>query len=73
MSIKRLLFAVGVVNALGLAFILVIFVMQSGKMEARTEHMINIDQELLLDLNNMYAQGLQSGQATRNVLINPGP
>lgn len=72
MSIKRLLFAVGVVNALGLAFILVIFVMQSGKMEARTEHMINIDQELLLDLNNMYAQGLQSGQATRNVLINPG-
>ncbi len=71
MSIKRLLFAVGVVNAFGLVFILVIFVMQSGKMKARTERMINIDQELLLDLNNMYSQGLQSGQATRNVLINP--
>ena len=72
MSIKRLLFAVSLANAFALGLILVIFVVQSGKMQTRTEQMINIDQELLLDLNNMYAQGLQSGQATRNVLINPG-
>jgi len=71
MNIKRMLFVVSVVNALALGLILVIFVMQSGKMKTRTEHMINIDQALLLDLNDMYAQGLQSGQATRNVLINP--
>jgi len=72
MSIKRLLFAVGAVNALALGLILVIFVMQNGKMKTSTERMINIDQALLLDLNDMYAQGLQTGQATRNVLINPG-
>ena len=72
MSIKRLLLAVGVVNALALGLILVIFVIQNGKMKTRTERMINIDQALLLDLNNMYAQGLQTGQATRNILINPG-
>jgi methyl-accepting chemotaxis protein len=29
------------------------------------------DQTLLLSLSNMYAQGLQSEQATRNVLLNP--
>ncbi len=72
MSMKRLLFAVGVVNVFALGLILAIFVLQSGKMKTRTERMIHIDQELLLDLDNMYAQGLQSGQATRNVLINPG-
>lgn len=32
---------------------------------------IDKDQALLLSLNNMYAQGLQSEQATRNVLLNP--
>ncbi len=32
---------------------------------------INKDQTLLLSLSNMYAQGLQSEQATRNVLLNP--
>ncbi|MHB8337202.1 MAG: methyl-accepting chemotaxis protein [Ignavibacteriaceae bacterium] len=32
---------------------------------------IDKDQTLLLSLNNMYAQGLQSEQATRNVLLSP--
>ncbi len=32
---------------------------------------IDRDQALLLSLNNMYAQGLQSEQATRNILLNP--
>ena len=32
---------------------------------------IDGDQTLLLSLSNMYAQGLQSEQATRNVLLNP--
>ncbi len=32
---------------------------------------IDKDQTLLLSLSNMYAQGLQSEQATRNVLLNP--
>ncbi len=71
MSIRKLLFMVGVANALVLAVILVLFINHNGSMKARTEKMINTEQVLLLDLNNMYAQGLQTGQATRNVLIDP--
>lgn len=71
MSIKKLLFIVGIANAIVLGGILALFIAHNGKVKARTEKMINIDQALLLNLNDMYAQGLQTGQATRNVLINP--
>lgn len=71
MNIKRLLFVVGIANAVVLGIILALFFIHNEKMKARTEKMINIDQALLLNLNEMYAQGLQTGQATRNVLINP--
>ena len=43
-------------------------------LNSTSESMINFidgDQSLLLALTNMYAQGLQSEQATRNVLLNP--
>ncbi|MCL4490890.1 MAG: hypothetical protein M1510_03150, partial [Nitrospirae bacterium] len=72
MSIKRLLFVVGIANAAVLGVILVLFIMHNGKVKARTEKMINLDQALLLDLNDMYAYGLQAGQATRNILISQG-
>ncbi len=72
MSIKKLLFSVCIVNALVLGAILALFVVHNQDVKARTERMVDIDQALLLDLNEMYANGLQTGQATRNVLINPG-
>ena len=34
--------------------------------------LIEEDQALLLALNGMYAQGLQTEQATRNIILNPG-
>ncbi len=34
--------------------------------------LIEKDQALLLALNGMYAQGLQTEQATRNIILNPG-
>jgi len=71
MNIKRLLFVVGIANAVVLGIILALFIVHNEKVKARTEKMINIDQALLLNLTDMYAQGLQTGQATRNVLINP--
>ncbi len=71
MNIKKLLLVVGIANAVVLGVILALFIVHNGKVKSRTEKMINIDQALLLNLNDMYAQGLQTGQATRNVLINP--
>ncbi|MDW7973441.1 MAG: hypothetical protein RMI01_09630, partial [Thermodesulfovibrio sp.] len=35
------------------------------------EKLTKRDVPLLIALNDMYAQGLQTGQATRNVFINP--
>ncbi|MBI5213043.1 MAG: methyl-accepting chemotaxis protein [Nitrospirae bacterium] len=71
MNIKKLLLVVGIINAVVLGIILALFIVHNGKVKTRTEKMINLDQALLLNLNDMYAQGLQTGQATRNVLINP--
>ncbi|HKN18926.1 MAG TPA: methyl-accepting chemotaxis protein [Dissulfurispiraceae bacterium] len=71
MNIKKLLLAVGIANAIVLGLIMTLFVVYNGGIKDRTERMIKIDQALLLDLTDMYANGLQSGQATRNILINP--
>jgi len=71
MNIKKLLLSVGIANAVVLGVILALFIVHNGKVKTGTENMINVDQALLLSLNDMYAQGLQTGQATRNVLINP--
>ena len=71
MTIRKLLFTVGIANTLILGIILALFIIYNGKTRARMEKMVNVDQVLLLDLNDMYAQGLQTGQATRNILVNP--
>ena len=71
MSSKKLIIAIGVANAIVLTVILAFFITYSNKIQTNNERMINTDQTLLLSLNEMYAAGLQSGQATRNVLINP--
>ncbi len=39
--------------------------------QERIEKLTKRDLSLLIALNDMYAQGLQTGQATRNVFINP--
>ncbi len=71
MNIKKLLFTVAIVNALVLAAILALFVVYNQDMKARAERMISFDQALLMDLTGMYANGLQTEQATRNILLNP--
>ncbi len=45
--------------------------LQSQRAENVLVTMVDTDLELLVNLNGMYAEGLQTGQATRNVLINP--
>jgi methyl-accepting chemotaxis protein len=44
---------------------------QSRSAENTIVTMVDSDLELLVELNSMYAEGLQTGQATRNILMNP--
>jgi methyl-accepting chemotaxis protein len=71
MSIKKLLVTVGIANFTVILFIFTVFITNNTRVMAEVERMIAIDQEMLLNLNNMYAQGLQTGQATRNIILNP--
>ena len=45
--------------------------LQSRSAENTIVTMVDSDIELLVDLNTLYAEGLQTGQATRNIMINP--
>ncbi len=45
--------------------------LQSRSAENTIVTMVDTDIELLVDLNTLYADGLQTGQATRNIMINP--
>ena len=55
----------------GLAIIGIVSYMQSRAAEKMIVTMVDRELELLVDLNGLYATGLQTEQATRNVLINP--
>ena len=46
--------------------------LQSRSAEATLTTMVDHDLELLVQLDRLYAEGLQTGQATRNILLNPG-
>jgi len=61
--IGLIILSLGVVGMLSLV--------QSRTMEAAIVTMVDRDLELLIALNNLQAEGLQMGQATRNVLIDP--
>jgi methyl-accepting chemotaxis protein len=60
------------VGFLGLASVAAAAMFQVRDAEATVARMAGTDLELLVSLEGMYAAGLQTGQATRNVLINPG-
>jgi methyl-accepting chemotaxis protein len=54
-----------------LTTIIFMYLIQSARTEKTITRMVEQDVEVLIDLNAMYAAGLQTGQATRNVLLNP--
>lgn len=70
MNIRRLLFIVGGVNATLLIAILALHLVNNSSLKASTEQMINVDQALLMNLQQMHTQGIQTEQATRNVILN---
>ncbi len=71
MSIKRFLIISSVTNTILLFLILTIFVVSKEKFLSKTNEMINYDMKILLNFNELFSLGLRSGQATRNILLNP--
>jgi methyl-accepting chemotaxis protein len=48
-----------------------LFTYNSRRVSSTFESILNVDEALLGHLQEMYAQGLQTEQATRNVVLNP--
>jgi methyl-accepting chemotaxis protein len=71
MTIKALLIILGGVAIAGFCSSLILFTLQSKHIGSTFEHIINVEEALLGEFQEMYAQGLQTEQATRNVVLNP--
>jgi methyl-accepting chemotaxis protein len=67
---KKLFVLIGIIIA-GLAVLGTVSFFQSRGAEKTITALVDRDLALLVDFNSLYAEGLQTGQATRNVLINP--
>jgi len=70
-SVKKSLVLALVLNIIFWVLTLGVFIIRNNVLSSKIEHTITVEQALLLNYNEMYAQGLQAGQATRNVLLNP--
>lgn len=71
MQVKRLLQGINLVMLFVLAGVLTLSYFNEMGFQERFEQLTKSDLNILIALNNMYAQGLQTGQAVRNVFINP--
>ncbi len=70
LKIRTKYFVPVVLSTIGFLFVIIYGIRHLNSSSDSFVQFINNDQTLLLSLNNMYAQGLQSEQATRNVLLN---
>src|SRR5208283_5831472 len=61
---------VGVINILVLGLALLLFAVHHSEITSWTARMLDVDQKLFVDLNELYAYGLQTGQSARNILLN---
>ena len=71
LSLKSLLLTLGVASVIGASLTLMLLYMQQDRMLGYLKNVSTIDGPLLYHLQDVYAQGLQTEQATRNVLLNP--
>lgn len=71
MHVKRLLQFINIMILFVLAGLFILSYFNEKGFQERVEKLTKKDIMLLVALNDMYAQGLQTGQATRNVFINP--
>jgi len=72
MKIRSKLNLIIAITMVGIGLLGLLSFLQSKSAENTLVTMVDTDIELLVDLNTLYAEGLQTGQATRNVLLNPG-
>jgi methyl-accepting chemotaxis protein len=70
-SIKWLLMTLGIASVVGASLTLVLLYMQQSRMLGYLENISTVDGPLLFHIQDAYAQGLQTEQATRNVILNP--
>ncbi|HCR14144.1 MAG TPA: methyl-accepting chemotaxis protein [Desulfovibrio sp.] len=70
-SIRYLLMALGIASVLGATLTLVLLYVQQTRMIGHLDDIATVDGPLLFYLQDIYAQGLQTEQAARNVLLNP--
>lgn len=71
MNIKRLLQFVNLVVLIVLVILFAVNYFSEIRFQKKFENLTNRELKLILSFNEMYAYGLQTGQATRNVLLNP--
>ena len=71
LTIKALLYVLAGVTLAGVASAMLLFTFQSQRINSTFDSIVNVDEALLGQLQEMYAQGLQTEQATRNVVLNP--
>lgn len=72
MKINTLLKAMVIVILLTSAANFAMLYFHNQTLKTTVDRLIHVDETIALGLANIYAQGLQSGQATRNVVLNPG-
>ncbi|WP_353684756.1 methyl-accepting chemotaxis protein [Thermodesulfovibrio sp. 3907-1M] len=71
MNVKRLLQFINIMILIALVGLFILSYFNEKGFQKRIEKLTKQDVMLLIALNEMYSQGLQTGQATRNVFINP--
>ncbi|MDR3641261.1 MAG: HAMP domain-containing methyl-accepting chemotaxis protein [Humidesulfovibrio sp.] len=71
LSIKTLLIMLTVLTFAGCSVLLGMLLLSSQKADSAFQHIVGVEEPISWNLQDMYAQGLQTEQATRNVLLNP--
>ncbi|MFP5259456.1 MAG: methyl-accepting chemotaxis protein [Acidobacteriota bacterium] len=70
-SLKSLLMILGIASVIGASLTLTLLYLQQSRMLGYLQNVSSVDGPLLYHLQDVYAQGLQTEQATRNVILNP--
>ncbi len=71
LSIKKILLLLAITAVAGFLSTIALFTYSSRSVSGTFEHILHVEEALQSRLQEMYAEGLQTEQATRNVVLNP--
>jgi len=71
LSIKKLLIMLTVLTVMGCGALLAMLLVSSQKADSVFQSIVLVEEPTSARIRDMYAQGLQTEQATRNVVLNP--